>query len=385
MSNGAFMKERLSFFQAAAVIAGAGVGSGVMAVPFLAAKSGILTFTLLLIVSFAVNAVLHLMFAEVMLRIGKHQQFVETMKELVFRGRAGNLIWIFFVVVGAAFIANIAAYTAGSAEIVASMTRLPPTIAVLIIYAFSAGIILFGLKVIGMVESYAVIGMAAFAVFILIASLRTPFQIPAAGTAANAISVYGIIMYCFYAFFAVPQVVKGLSHDRAKIAPAILTGLGVNAVITLVITVIAVGVSRPVTEIAVIGISKAFGGVSGTIGSIFMLLAFITSSWSVSLALTDIIRERFRLRTLPSWGIATAPSLILVLSGALRFLGFFSMAAGATALIIIMTTIPMYVNAKKFGSEKRPAFSLGAFGHPIMLAALTVAVIIMAIGAFLAA
>ena len=39
------------------------------------------------------------------------------------------------------------------------------------------------------------------------------------------------------------------------------------------------------------GIAEAVGAWAGTVGSLFILAAFITSYWSVSLALADILRE----------------------------------------------------------------------------------------------
>jgi len=58
------------------------------------------------------------------------------------------------------------------------------------------------------------------------------------------------------------------------------------------------------------------------------------------------------------------------------------LAGGATAIIIVLITIPMYLNARRFGKVTHPQWSLGRWGSPVMLALVLLASLMMAVGSF---
>ena len=70
----------LTFFEGVSIVSGFGIGGGVMAVPYLAAKTGIVPLLLLVIVGFAISLLLHLLVAEIMLRDGQARQLVEVFR-----------------------------------------------------------------------------------------------------------------------------------------------------------------------------------------------------------------------------------------------------------------------------------------------------------------
>jgi amino acid permease len=48
------------------------------------------------------------------------------------------------------------------------------------------------------------------------------------------------------------------------------------------------------------------------LGSVFTLLAMLTTYWSISLALSDVIEEQMKWNRRVCWLLATVPSLLLV-------------------------------------------------------------------------
>ena len=62
------MNKKNSVFAAACLVAGNGIGSGVMAIPFFVQKAGILGGVIAFLLSFTVTVLLHLMIAEVVQR-----------------------------------------------------------------------------------------------------------------------------------------------------------------------------------------------------------------------------------------------------------------------------------------------------------------------------
>lgn len=377
--------KRLTFWEASSLIMGAGVGAGILAVPYLASRSGFSVFVVVLAVAYAASCLLHLMLAEVMFRTDRELQIVELMRRYVFRGTVGAwLIWPVFVLLAVAFVANLSAYVSGEGEIVARLAGLPPRVAELVVYAVSAGVVFFGLKAVGVFEKYGALAMLGLVLSFAVGAFTVPFRLPAAppGAWRETLALYGMVMYGYYAFFSVPQAVKGLSPDRRKAVRAIATGLAMNGALMAVIAVVSLGVSREVTKLAVVGLAETLGPWADMAGSLFTLLALMTSSWSVSLALADVLRERTGLHPKVSWLLATLPSLLLLYTGFWRFQEWLRLAGGATAIVVVLITLPMYLNARRLGDVAHPGWTLGRWGGPAVLALVLLASLLMVAGSF---
>jgi len=376
--------RRLTFWEATFLMVGAGVGAGIMAVPYLAERVGVAWLVAILVVAYVASGLTHLLLAEVLFRTGQDLQVVELMRLYVFRGRFGTaLTWLVFTFLGVAFLANLAAYVSASGEVVTDLTGLVPWLAEVVVYIASAGVVFFGLKAVGVFERFGGLVLIAVVVVLGIGALGGPFDLEwtRSGGIPDLLAVYGVAMYGYYTFFSVPQVVKGLSPDRRAAVRAILLGLLLNGVLMAAIAAIALGVPGDVTKVAVTGIAAALGSWAGTMGQLFILVALVTSYWSVSLALADIIRERTAISARVSWLVATLPSLLILSLGVWQFLEWLRLAAGLTAIVIAVTTIPMYRNALRDGAVHDPGWSLGRWGSPVMLGLIFFATVLMAIGA----
>jgi amino acid permease len=377
------MDKRLSFWEASFTIMGAGVGAGIMAVPFLASRTGFLPFLAIVGIAYLANCLLHLMLVEVLFRHGEDVQLVELMRAYVFRGRIGSvLLWLLFALLALAFVANLSAYLSGEAEVLARLAGLPQRLAELLVYAASAGVVFFGLKAVGLFEKWSSLLLFALVLVLVVGAIPAaprPMAL-ASGGGKEALALFGMVMYGLYAFFSVPQAVRGLARDRRKTALAVVVGLALNALLIVVITFLALRVSAEVTPMAMVGVAEGLGSWAEVAGSVFVLVAMITSFWSVSLALADILRERTGLGRNLAWLLATLPSFLLLFGVPGRFLDFLRVAGGATALIVVLTTIPLYRNARRLGPIADPAWTLGRLSHPIFLAAAFLAALLMAVG-----
>jgi hypothetical protein len=61
------------------------------------------------------------------------------------------------------------------------------------------------------------------------------------------------------------------------------------------------------------------------------------------------------------------------------------LAAGLTAIVIALVTVPMYRHARRGGKVRDPAWSLGRWGHPVLLGLAVLATVLMAAGSLLEA
>ena len=139
----------LSFSEATAIIAGYGIGGGMLALPYLVSLNGIGPSALVLAGAYALSLLLHLMIAELAAGDGSGRQIVELFREYLFTGKGGKaLTWIFFGVMGVVFVANLAAYISGGSEILAALGLAEPWGGIAF-YAAAAAVAAFGLKVLG--------------------------------------------------------------------------------------------------------------------------------------------------------------------------------------------------------------------------------------------
>jgi len=155
-----------------------------------------------------------------------------------------------------------------------------------------------------------------------------------------------------------------------------LLGLGNNLVLIIVISFCALLASKEVTELAMTGWSAGIGQWAMIAGSIFTVLAMITTYWSISLALSDIVEEQLKWNKRLCWILATVPSLALALLNIGGFLAFLELAGGAIAIIVAVLVVPTFRNARK----ELPGSMLGPFAGDAAQLAVVIAYLLMAVG-----
>jgi len=370
--------KKLTVWEAACIITGYGIGGGVMAMPYLAAKNGVILSLLVLLLSFAASYVLHLMIAELSVKSGNSAQIIELFSKYHFSGKHKKLLTaIFFVIMALVLFTNLAAYISGAAEIICEMLGLPMLISDLLFYLVAASVVFFGLKVVGVSEKiavgaiFAVIGVLAVASFF---NIKNPIPM-AAGTANQALAYFGMVMFAFSAFFSVPQAVKGLDGDCAKVKKAVFLGLFNNFILMLLVCFCAIISSSEITELAMIGWSRGIGAWAEIAGSVFTILAMLTTYWSISLALADIVDEQLHLNRRLCWLIATVPSLLLTFMGLGGFMEFMRLAGGLIAIMIAIGVVPAYRKCLK-----EPGESMLKHGGTVMQLLIMLAYVLMAVG-----
>jgi amino acid permease len=258
----------------------------------------------------------------------------------------------------------------------------------LAVYLVSAAIVFFGLKSVGFSEKLALGVIVAFVLIVGVGSIRSwradgLLLRSGSGNWREVLGLYGIVMYSLNAAFAVPQAVQGLGRDAKRCVAAVVTGAAINALLVAAVTVVAIMVSRPVTEVAVVGIGDATNRAVAIAGALFVVSAMLTTYWSVSLALSDIINQRLKLGARISWLIATAPTLVLLLAGLFGFVEYMQIAGGIVALAVAYITVPMYLRARREGRVGAPGWSLGKLGTWPVLLLFVAAMVAMAAGSLL--
>jgi amino acid permease len=376
-------KKKLTFFEAASIVTGFGVGGGIMAVPYLASLNGIMPFIILIFVAFFISLLIHLMIAEMTMWDSSSNQIVEYFGKYLFRGSGGAIFtWIFFVLILLAFIANLSAYIAGGGEILRDLLNIPLWLGHIITYAIAAGVVFFGLKAIGISEKYAIIAIILLIAVLTIASLGLPYRAPlfTGDGIKRALALFGMIMFSFTALFSVPQAAEGLHWNKKLLPWAIIVGMAINLALVAVISLMAMGVSQEVTRVAITGWGRALGSWAHILGSLFILLAMLTSYWSISFALAVILKERLAWGNRLSWLAATLPTFLVVITGLTDFLGFMRIAGGAIALLVAILAVPVLRGARKYGDVRDPEWLMGFWGNTLFQIVVIIGFLVMAVG-----
>ena len=372
-------KKQLTTWEAACIITGYGIGAGVLSMPYMAARNGLILSTLILILSLLASYVLHLMIAEIALKEGNGGQIISCLNRFLFRGKTKQVLTvIFFVLMAVILVTNLAAYISGAEEIIVGLLPIPSIAAKLLFYVVAASVVLFGLKAVGVSEKIAVTVIFALITALAAASLlnvRNPLSL-SAGSLNDALAYYGLAMFAMSAFFSVPQAVEGLSGDTKKIRKAVFLGLLNNFILIIVISVCSLLSSTEITELAMVGWSAGIGLWAQLIGGLFTVLAMLTTYWSLSLALGGIVDDMLHTGTKISWLLATLPSLILVLFNVAGFLDLMRTAGGLIAIIIAVMVVPAYHNARRDVPENN---LLRRSGLPLEIM-IVIAYILMAVG-----
>ena len=377
--------KNLTFLEAAAIVTGYGIGGGIMAVPYLASLSGIIPMFIILFLAFGISLIFHLMTAEIMLRDGQNEQIIEMFSKYMLKGKITKyILWFLFAVIVLSFIASLSAFIAGGGE---NLNNLFPVLPLwaghCIVYFIAAGVVFFGLKAIGISEKYGVAAIFVFVIILLASSIRhgLVFKPEVVGAFKYQIALFGMMMFSFFALFSVPQVVTGLSWNKKLIPKAIAFGMALNCIVIITIVLICMGASGGmITKFAMNGLANVLGGWVKYFSSLFVLLAMLTTYWSVSFALAVVVQERLGWNQRISWLVATLPSFIIVISKATDFLGFMQIAGGTIAILIVIMMIPLYTIVKKKGVVTEPEWQLGFFGKPLFQALVIIAFILMAAG-----
>ncbi len=347
-------EARLSMTEAIGIITGHGVGSGILAVPFLASRNSWQSFVLIIVLAYAINLLLHTMIAELSLNNGG-AQFIKCFENELFKGKLKMIAtWTAFALLGLSVIANVSSFITGSAAVFSSWFGLDERVGMLLYFVLAAAVVFFGMKLVGICEKYSVIAMVAVVAILLVATLRAGTEpLPSKFIAtSNVLALYSMISFALSAVMSVPQVVKGLNGDRKQITKAIAAGTGVNVSIIILITLMTLaGAGSSITENgALVDLSSRLGGWVSVVGYVFSLLALSTSFWANTLNMRDIISEQTGWNLRLCWLAASLPCLLIAIFRLQSFVGL-ARIAGVIQVLTGLGIILAYNRSRKRTGE----------------------------------
>ncbi len=365
-------ESELTFLEATSIIIGHGVGSGVLAVPYLASRNSWSDFLLIIIIVYIVNLLLHLMIAELSLN-NSGAQFITIFDQELFKCRFGVIFsTLAFVIMGFSVLVNVAGFISGGGAVFSSWFGLPVKVAQLTYYILATLVVYLGMKAVGIAEKISVSSMVGVIGIIFVAVMlgeRNP--LPSHFVAfSNVIALYSMVAFSLSAVMSVPQVVKGVNGDVKKIRCAIALGTGINLLLIIAIAFMTlVGMGQSISQNgALVDLSGKLGGWIGIIGYVFSLLALSTSFWANTLNLRDIIAEKTGLSNKISWFSSSFPCLVIALLGLEEFVGF-TRLAGVVQVLTGIGVICAYNISRRRVKESKICGKFGSLPFQIIVIA----------------
>ncbi|MBR3293741.1 MAG: hypothetical protein IKI69_04895 [Oscillospiraceae bacterium] len=349
-------ESKLSFWEASGIIVGHGVGAGILAVPALAARNSLREILLILCFCYLFNLLLHLIIAELSYN-NDGAQFISCFDRELFSGKFKQIFtWLAFGLLGLSVLMNVSSFLTGAANVFHEWLGLNSTLGMLLFYVLGAGVVFFGMKIVGIFEKYAVAAMVLVMTVLFVVTIsRGGEELPAAfGGGKNALALLSVISFSLSAVMSTPQVVKGLEGDARRIRLSIATGLAVNAALILLVTIttlLGVGAQNVTERGALVDLAGRLGGWVSIVGYVFSLLALATSFWANTLNLRDIVHEQTKWNQNRSWLAASLPCLLLALLSSISFVKFTLFASAIQVVTGLGIILAYYLSRKRVGES----------------------------------
>ena len=376
-------EAQLTTFEAISMIMGNSIGTGIIAVPYLATRNSMLDVVWMVGLAYVVNVILHLIMAELSFNNGG-VQLVKSFEGELFKGRMKKVFsWIMFVVYGLAIMIGVSGNINGGAQIFVNWFHMPLWVAQLIYYLIAGSVVFIGMKAVGIAQKYAVSFLMVIVVIMTAGTFTRPLNVlyTAPFHINNLLALYSMVVFATSANQAVIQVVKGLDGNPHKIRKSIFIGFALSSILVLIVTLtVLLGTKGTLDkELAYMQLGESIGSWAMILAGIFSLFALLTTFWSNTLALRDVVHEQIGIGNRISWVIATIPCILFAIFGVSSFIVLTRIMSGVVVLVSIMLVLTYGKSRKKAGSSP----ICGVIGTLPFQIIMVISTIISAVGALI--
>ena len=364
--EGALSVKKLTFWEAAMIIVGANIGSGILGLAYSAKGAGWPILLMWLIIAGVCTTISMLYVAETTLRTKKPMQLPGLAERYV--GKLGSVL--VFISVCANAIGCMIAYTNGSGNILSELLGISRPLGSLIFTVPAVLVVWFGLKATGLAEKFISTGMMVLLAVIIGVSFISGKANVSQAIYTNwtyAVPVFNVAIFCYIAQYAVPELARGLRHNARALPKAVTTGMLLTGILLALVPLAVISITGPdnVTEVATLAWGQALGSWAMYTANLFALCAMMTSYWAVGGSMLTNIVDMFKFKSenhKPTRLIALVcvalPPFILAYSGLVSFVDAIYLAG--TFGGVIMSILPaLMVNSARKSGDMEPVWKCG--------------------------
>ena len=376
-------EAKLTTFEAISMIVGNSIGTGIIAVPYLATRNSMLDVIWMVAIAYIVNVILHLIIAELSYNNGG-VQLVKSFEGELFHGVMKKIFsWVVFVVYGLAIMTGVSGNINGGAQIFTNWFGIPLWSAQVIYYIIAGIVVFMGMKAVGIAQKYAVVLLMGIVAVMTVGTFLHPVNTlyTAPFHWNNLLALYSMVVFATSANQAVIQVVKGLDGNPGKIRSCIFIGFGLSSIFGLIVTMtVLLGTKGEITkELAYMQLGESIGSWAVVLAGIFSLFALLTTFWSNTLALRDVVHEQIGTGNRISWLIATIPCILFAVFGVNSFIILTRIMSGVVVLVSVMLVLTYGKSRRKAGASP----ICGVIGTVPFQVLMVISTIISAVGSLI--
>lgn len=360
--EGALSIKKLTFWEAALIIVGANIGSGILGLAYSTRKAGWPILLLWLIVAGVLTTLSMLYVAETTLRTKKTMQLPGLAEKYV--GKLGSIL--VFISVCANSIGCMIAYTNGSGNILSQILGVSRPVGSLLFTIPAVIVVWYGLKATGVAEKFISTGMIVLLAIIIGFSFLSGKAEVSQAIYTNwtyAVPVFNVAIFCYIAQYAVPELARGLRHDAKALPKAITIGMLITGVLLALVPLAVISLTGPdnVTEVATLAWGEALGTWAFFAANLFALCAMMTSYWAVGGSMLTNIVDMFKFKSendpktrLIAIICVGLPPFVLAYSGLVSFVDAIYLAGTFGGVIMSILPTMMLNSARKNGDMEPP-------------------------------
>ncbi len=340
-----------SLYAAIATLTGTAIGAGFLGIPYVVSKSGFIIGLIHLVVLALIVMLINLYLGEVILRTKETHQLPGYAKKYL--GNKGKIIMLFSAIFG--IYAALIAYFIAEGQTISTLLFNSSIYSIPISFLFFAlvsSLVFFGIGVLKKGETLVmslIITLIIILAIIFIPKINTGNLATVSNNPVEWFLPYGIILFSFLSFSAIPEVKQEIKNNRKVLKKAIIIGAMIPLAVYLLFTVIVVGFAgKNVPEISTFALGK--------FPSILAVLTMFTACFALSNAIRDIYRLDLKLKPLLSWLLAMFVPFVIFflivtynLTNFIKILEYSGAITGGLTGILIMF---MLFKAKKQGKRK---------------------------------
>jgi len=348
------MNLRVSVWQAAALLAGTTIGSGILGVPYAIARSGLLPGLLYLFGLGGAMLLLNMLFATVV----EKTKDVKQLPGYVSYYLGSRLRWLMIVTLLVLGYGALTAYTAGSGAALADIFNVSPVFTRLT-FLLAAGIcVAIGVKTVSKLELFLVILITLLIGGVGILALsHTSFTFPDVSSDGNTaqalLAPYGVVLFAYLGFSSIPELRMTLRQTPEAIYRAVFTGTVLPIVLYTLFVLAVLGLTgSDTTRVATIGLGEALGPTVAIAGNLFAVVAMFTSFLALALVVKNMFELDLDLDSTRSVLLTFLPPILILSLGGddfISILGVTGAISGGTMGILIVL---MFIKIKNF--EQKP-------------------------------
>ncbi len=222
-------------------------------------------------------------------------------------------------------------------------------------YVITGVVVFIGMKAVGIAQKYAVIVLMGIVAVMTVGTFLHPLNTlqRAEFHWNNLLALYSMVVFATSANQAVIQVVKGLDGNAKQIRRSIFIGFGLSSVFVLIVTgTVLLGTKGALEkELAYMQLGESIGTWAMILAGVFSLFALLTTFWSNTLALRDVVHEQIGSGNRISWLIATVPCILFAVFGVNSFIVLTRIMSGVVVLVSIMLVLTYGKSRKNAGSS----------------------------------